>query len=408
MTTNIKRDFRYAANGLAVISALATVACYLTGFSGFEAWLFAALGFICCIMQPRIWAHVLNNRHALPIPALVVGLSAGVLCSWTDLTSNFQTISAARGLDVQRGEVQTANYQSQRKSLDQSNALLASAEDRLSKLNSSYDWLPVATAAGIAAEIENAEGDYIFKRSRSCADVTLRSSRVFCDKLTVLRNKQGVIQARDDLKVEIASLKNAADEARHVATNTKPGESRAYAQAVSMTSLLTWNGDEASDVAKANLHNLINLGLAFALWFLPTAFMVFGYETTPEPRSPVQSRSASPNGPHVEARSTPSRDSGPPRDPPPGREIDNKPVEIPIDITPRVRGQRIEYDANAEAEAVVRDLRPRLQERRAEAYPSPPRRIVRVRDTRFARRVATLTADYQRASNVRSVRTVAG
>lgn len=68
-------------------------------------------------------------------------------------------------------------------------------------------WLPTdVTATGIAAEIANMEGDRIYVRSKQCANVTVKESRDFCDKLTSLRKSKGAVE---DLSKARERLDNA-------------------------------------------------------------------------------------------------------------------------------------------------------------------------------------------------------
>lgn len=396
MTAAMRKDFRLAANVLAAISALATVWCYFWGYSGFEAWLFAALGAVCCLMQPRIWAYVINHWRDLGVPALTVGIAAGVLCSWTDLTSNFQTIASARGLNVQDGAIATTNHKQAHQALAQANDNLEQAKNRLETMRNENPWLATATVAGLQAQIANQEGDFIFKRSKACADVTLTSSRAFCDRLASLRERAGIARQRDLQVARIDELQGQADLRRQAAQESRPGESRAYMQAFSMASLLSWDGSAVSEVARQNLHNAINVGLAVALWLLPTALAVFGYAPAYEmPRSaPAAYPGRTPEAEPRQASSPPAGGGGGGGG---GHSHELQPVDInvPVRINRQVvGGDEFEHDVNHRAEATVHEIRPRP--RMARDLPAmPSRRIVRVRDTKFARRVATLTRDYE-------------
>jgi hypothetical protein len=118
------------------------------------------------------------------------------------------------------------------------------------------------------------EGDFIYKRSKSCANVTVADSRQFCDKLTGLKKQKAALEEYNFKADAIAKLQEKVDSKRSVVNETKRGESFAYAQNVAIAGIPNWSGEEPTDVQKQRADKAINTILALLLWIVPTVLAV--------------------------------------------------------------------------------------------------------------------------------------
>lgn len=185
-----------------------------------------------------------------------------------------QVVKAA---DVREG------VKSEASNLETLRRLLASAILERDELKAANPWAAATTATALEADIANAEGDRIFKRSRSCADVTLPESRSFCDKLAGARAQLGKIRAMneaanriDDLTGRINATQAKVDARTDKSATTKV-ESNVVVNQNAIAAVLVnwWHGErgEAAITPTATQQQVANIAIAAfnALGFLVAA-----------------------------------------------------------------------------------------------------------------------------------------
>ena len=186
----------------------------------------------------------------------------------------FQTMKAAHVQDGVKSEVEN---------LATLRVALKTATTERDQLRMANPWAASTTATALEAEIANAEGDRVFKRSKSCADVTLPESRVFCDKLKDLRAQLGKIgevnaaaKRIDDLQGRIETAQARIDGRTAKAATTKVENSLIVNQnAIAAVLVNWWNGErgEKAITPTATQQQVANIFIAAvnALGFLLAA-----------------------------------------------------------------------------------------------------------------------------------------
>lgn len=188
------------------------------------------------------------------LTAIAMGLSVG------EYGTHFGYTVGNRVADSQQTGVHNAAYkavQDNRASekhnlelwIDQRSQLMAARAERL-KLN---PWITSASSEGLQDQIANMEGDFVFKRSKQCADVTLPESRRFCDKRAGLKNQLGSINEFNHDAEEVAKLDKQIEATQRVldkktekATTATYQSSKIVNQTAGFAQLAAWT-DEPSD-----------------------------------------------------------------------------------------------------------------------------------------------------------------
>lgn len=129
-------------------------------------------------------------------------------------------------------------------------------------------WLPVdVTAEGAAAAIANMEGDRIFTRSRQCAQVTIKESREFCDRLTELRKQKAAVEdlSRERKRLDDANAwLNKATEKIASADNTQSAVVNQTKVASQLLNLIRGKSSEETLDPDRYTQTFVNTGIAGA------------------------------------------------------------------------------------------------------------------------------------------------
>jgi len=124
-----------------------------------------------------------------------VGYSAGVRLNDMQQTGFHNASLEARQAGVKSEETNIASYR----------AKLAKLERERDEKKTANPWAASTNAIALKAEINNLEGDFVYKRSRQCADVTLPDSRKHCDKITAAKSRLGEIEDLNRIATEITT-----------------------------------------------------------------------------------------------------------------------------------------------------------------------------------------------------------
>lgn len=122
-----------------------------------------------------------------------VGYSAGVRLNDMQQTGFHNASLDARQAGVKSEEANIAEHR----------AKLARLNRSLEEKKAANPWAASTNAIALKAEIANLEGDFIFKRSKQCADVTLPESRQHCAKITSAKSRLGEIEAINQIATDI-------------------------------------------------------------------------------------------------------------------------------------------------------------------------------------------------------------
>lgn len=183
--------------------------------------------------------------------------------------------------DINLTQAKTEVKNNDREAIERAKSDKKLAEAAIARLK----WLPTdVTADGAAAAIANMEGDRVYVRSRQCAQVTVKESRDFCDKLTELRKQKAAVE---DLNRERARLDaanawlNKATEKVASADNTQSAVVNQTKVASQLLNLIRGKSSEETMDPDRFTQTFVNTGisgansLAFMLMF-PLCWLMAG------------------------------------------------------------------------------------------------------------------------------------
>lgn len=197
-----------------------------------HAWGFAVLAFAFCVLPD---AAVTEGRKgnsggawSLAAASLIIG--AVVAYSHLAYSGNIRLSAMAdHGFSVKKAADVRKGADSEEATIETLRVGLATATKERDELKKANPWLTATTAPALEAEIANFEGDFIFKRSKACADVTLPESRAFCDKVKDARGRLAAIKQAnaaadraDGLQARIERAQERLDARTAKAAVTKP------------------------------------------------------------------------------------------------------------------------------------------------------------------------------------------
>lgn len=214
----------------------------------------------------------------LPFVELAFGRSfivgCGVLMAWIGFTTG-EFVGHVMVVAGQRhSQIDTATHKDQVK-LDK-RADIASNEDLAKTLRQRKTDLELGKGAGAGwsstrtpeawqADIKNLEGDQIYKRSKSCTDVTKPDSRAFCDRLTELKANLAAANSMASVEEQLLATNRKLENLRQEAAIQPGGDSVARTQSDVMASLLTISLEPDGKAKKWS-----NLGIEIFFAFLMT------------------------------------------------------------------------------------------------------------------------------------------
>lgn len=265
-----------------VIAALMTayVGWQLGGESRFASILIAS-GLAAVTVGVSIllnFVDLANRAGAKTVARAVFGF--WVICVGAEYFTHTAFNVSHRAQNVDTATTQTTRYDDVRsQAAEEANKRLF-LEKRLADLQegkgAGTGWVSTKPVAAWQAEIGNMEGDRVFKRSKSCGNVTVAESRSFCDRLKDMRANLAAAVEMQTVQDQLALTEKALKETRTVSAETKKGESVAFEQTKMVASLATFDlAPSASAIAWANMGIGAFLSLIFS--FAATVFNFLGY-----------------------------------------------------------------------------------------------------------------------------------
>jgi len=185
---------------------------------------FALVAVFFALLPDAAYSEVENRRFASGIVLSALCIPLGLVALYSHLGYG----ASVRVGDVQQTTVQNAKYDGGREQVEEAKATQAMFTKRLNTLEAeraaliaANSWAPTVSADGLKAQLAAIEGDQVFKRSKSCADVTLKDSRTFCDKRADVQNRIGSVEKINSLAEDIAKMNGQIDGTRKVIASAR-------------------------------------------------------------------------------------------------------------------------------------------------------------------------------------------
>lgn len=300
---SFRKFFRYAAMASTVFSA------GLTFWFGIHqhpnGWIaFAVAGFlvVCSVGSDYLILFVREawrQRNRGMVAFGVVGMAT--VCT-LNLISNLGSVGWQRQTTMNEAKIQNTSAQYARDDVTDTKAQIETWTANLARLEKvseeSSRWSTTATPAGLAAEIANMEGDFLFKRSRQCADVTKPDSRAFCDKLAGLRARVSTITEIESLRKRIDTNVKILSDLREKAKAEKTVVTAPDAQAGFFAGIMTASLTPTETARQWTDKGIAGL-IAYGLFLAPIIFAVFGFDgrnRRPDDVLPAATHSAANSG----------------------------------------------------------------------------------------------------------------
>jgi hypothetical protein len=155
-----------------------------------------------------------------------------------EFIGHIMVFASQRHASIQKANVKTVNWDGVVAASAEDEAALKMWEVRYADMRKANPWAASTSADALQTEIANLEGDALFKRSKSCADVTKPDSRAFCDRYAAVKVRLGNIKDINKAAEQIEATKRKLDSTREKLRQTDKGFSEAGAQ-VDVVAILT-------------------------------------------------------------------------------------------------------------------------------------------------------------------------
>ena len=261
----LRKTFRQVGGGLTVVSALMTgVFGWSMGSNVIMSAVLAA-GLMCATFASAyVWPFVAAAFQRKEWISCSLLAAFAMLCTGTDLSTNFGSIAWQRTADVDTALKQDVVHDERTEALTEGKTSLALWQKQLKELEAAHAWAPTVTATALRAELPAVE-----------EAISQESKRVRCGpKCLVLKEKKAGIESRIAIAEERISLvskieaaKRVVDGAREVAVTTKKGESATRDMNMNLASMFT-----LSLAPTEAAQHWTNKGIAW----LVAAFFAFG------------------------------------------------------------------------------------------------------------------------------------
>lgn len=176
-----------------------------------------ALSFATAFLIEEAYSYYKKGLYGVAIGLAIVS----VPMFWQETKSHVAYTAGFRGASVEKVRVQNTKYDGAQDTVKENQAQLVFWQKRLDTLTSQNGWTATVTADGLRAELAALEGDKVFKRSKSCADVTIPESRTFCDKRAQVQARIATLEETKDLSDKIAHAKSVLAGLRDKAANVE-------------------------------------------------------------------------------------------------------------------------------------------------------------------------------------------
>lgn len=211
----------------------------LGGDSTLACWLIG-IGLAAVTVLVSILLNFVDIAYRSESRQIAFGLLAfwGV-CVAVEYFSHVGFTVGHRTSDVQAASLTNTAYDDKRAALDDARKQQAFYLERIASIEKSHSWASSKTADAWRAAIANAEGDFLFKRSKQCSNVTAPDSRSHCDKLAEYKANLAVAEDYAKGQAMLAAARDGLSKARNVAIEAKKGDSHVYSQTAMVAQIAT-------------------------------------------------------------------------------------------------------------------------------------------------------------------------
>ena len=193
------------------------------------AALCAAVAYAVSIMFERGAVFQAHGMHSRAVNCWIIG----VLFAISNVMMDYSSAAALRDA-VQTAATNINNVADTRKSE------VKRIEERIAEIKRQTAWATVFEApAAYQAEIDNLQGDFLFKRSKQCGDTSLPDSRAHCAKIASARAHKAMAEQRQSLAKEMAGLDVDLSKAKNTSAETKTHANPAVAQVRAISAWFT-------------------------------------------------------------------------------------------------------------------------------------------------------------------------
>lgn len=192
----------------------------------------------------------------------------GVLFVGVEFFSHIGYTVGHRIRDAEETGVQNARFQMAGDEVVDNRKNLDLWRKNLAELQAQQPWVATVTADGLRAELANLTGDFVFKRSKQCTDVTLPDSRKHCDQIADVKTRIGLAEQKARLTERIEATQRLLSGARQEAKTTEFRTSPIVAQ-VKFASQIATGELEPGQAALTWTQILIAFGIALVTTFVP-------------------------------------------------------------------------------------------------------------------------------------------
>lgn len=243
-----------------VVAVLMTVE-FGRSMSALHAGAMGLLTVLAALMWPEIDRLWRTKRYGV---AGFLG-ALGVVFVAVELFSHIGYTVGHRVRDTEETGVQNARFQMAGDEVADGQRNLAMWRTHLEKLQAEQPWVATVSADGLRAELANLEGDFIFKRSKQCTDVTLPDSRKHCDRVAEVRTRIGLAEAKDDLTKKIEATQRLVSSGREKARSTEFRSSKIVSQTKFVSQLVTQEIEPGQEAM-----TWVQIAIAFAVALVTT------------------------------------------------------------------------------------------------------------------------------------------
>lgn len=193
------------------------------------AALCAAVAYAVSIMFERGAVFQAHNLRGRAVNCWIVGM----LFAISNVMMDYSSAAALRDA-VQTAANNINNVADTRKSE------VKRIEERIGEIKRQNAWATVFEAPdAYQAEIDNLQGDFLFKRSKQCGDTSLPDSRAHCAKIASAKAHKAMAEQRQVLAKEMATLDVELVKAKNTSAETKTHANPAVAQVRAISAWFT-------------------------------------------------------------------------------------------------------------------------------------------------------------------------
>lgn len=233
----LRKRFREIGGGLTVVSALMTGVFGWSMGSNVVMSLILAGGLMCATFASAyVWPFVASAYQSRQWGTFAFLAAFAVLCTGTDLSTNFGSIAWQRSADVDAATKQDVVHDERGEALKEGKTNLALWQKQLAALEAANAWAPTVTATALRAELPAMDEAVRQEEKRGgCGPKCLALK----EKKASIESRIAIAEERTSLRDKIEATKRVVDGAREVAVTTKKGESATRDMNLNLASMFT-------------------------------------------------------------------------------------------------------------------------------------------------------------------------